>query len=366
MITVPEQQPSLFAAIEKDFGTTISASLWQKIALHMTWFNLNVPVGMVMFFHGSQRLADGTPGTLITQPFAGSWQYADGSTVSNSESPVDGQTLPDLRDLFPKHSTTIGTLGGSDTLDLEHFHANTVGFTDDKADFTARRSGIDDFLISHGGPHRHTIGPLDNIGSVSKIPPFRSVQGFIRIDGSLTGGPILPTDGTFQGVDDDSTVFGKLVSNELATAISDALDYLQKSIPIGMISPILTNITGVPTPDPNIWQVCDGSEITNINSPLRSVGGSSRFTPDLTDRFVRFVTNLGTVGQNFGANTTNAFVHNHTGFTADFLAPQLADTELNEDFNTLAAHRHSIGTDLPGPHNLEPAFHTLKWYIKIQ
>lgn len=362
MITIPVTTPDLFKSIERDFGTTVAASLWSKIARHFSWYNLNVPVGLVMFFHGAQRLADGTPGTLIDQPLAGEWQFMDGSVVSNSESPLDGETLPNLRERFPFHdSSTIGITGGSDVIDLAHTHG--IAVVNDRTDVSNLRSSDSDIDVAHGGLHTHPVGT--DLTTVFKRPRYQELQAFIRIGGFLTSPPAAPTDGLFQGVDDENSEFGDIVSQELAKDIADTVDYLVKSIPIGQISPIMTNITGVPTPDPNIWQLCNGSEITNVNSPLRSVGGLQRFTPDLQDKFIRFVSNLGIVGQNFGSNTTSDFAHDHDGLTGDHNAPVAANTVV-EAANTLDKHAHGIDQRLIGPFDMRPLFITLKFFMKIQ
>ena len=365
MITTPSLKPSLFRSIETDFGTTIASSLWRRISSHLNWFNKNVPVGIVMMFHGSQRLADGSPGTLIDQPMAGEWDFIDGSTISNSESPMDGVALPDITDLFLKYSSTIGSTGGSDTIDLAHRHNIWTGITNDHTDSSALRSDDDDSEVRHGGMHRHGI--FESFSTpLAKIPKYQGVQAFIRSGGYLTSPPSIPASGLFTGIDDDLTEFGKLVSWELATAIAEALEYMQDSIMIGSINAIMTNLSGVDAPDPNIWQECDGSEITNENSPLRSVGGIQRYTPDLTDKYLRFSTSLGTVGNNYGANTYN-FQHNHTGFTANTEAPIGSDT-ITDAINTLQFHRHEINSDslFTSPLNTEPSYYTLKYYMRIQ
>jgi hypothetical protein len=52
------------------------------------------------------------------------WAIADGSVVTDSESPLYGQTLPDLTDRFIMgvDADSIGQAGGSNTLNLSHSH----------------------------------------------------------------------------------------------------------------------------------------------------------------------------------------------------------------------------------------------------
>ncbi len=52
------------------------------------------------------------------------WAIADGSIVADPESPLNGQTLPDLTDRFVMGVAVdaVGQAGGSNTLDLSHRH----------------------------------------------------------------------------------------------------------------------------------------------------------------------------------------------------------------------------------------------------
>lgn len=169
----------------------------------------------------------------------------------------------------------------------------------------------------------------------------------------------------YQPIDDDLTEFGRIVSQELATLIKENIDYLHASIPVGQVCPIMVNIPGVATPDPAVWQLCDGSEITHPSSPLRSTGGNTHFTPNLTDRFVRFVTTVGESGTSGGANTTTAFSHSHGGWTGEWESPEDADPSNNAQ-NTSITHRHTIANDLTTPINMEPEYFILKFFMKIQ
>ncbi len=61
------------------------------------------------------------------------WVECDGSTISDADSPYDGVTIPDLNgdNRFLRGSSTSGSTGGNDTVDLSHTHSlsTTVGFT---------------------------------------------------------------------------------------------------------------------------------------------------------------------------------------------------------------------------------------------
>ena len=168
---------------------------------------------------------------------------------------------------------------------------------------------------------------------------------------------------SFQGIDNNITDFASIISQELATLIKGNIDYIQKSIPIGSIKPIMVNIPGVAAPDPNIWQECNGSEITNPNSPLRSTGSQQRFTPNMVDRYIRGATTPGESGSSAGSNNTT-MSHNHTGVTEGHVSPENDDD--GGARNVQWVHVHGIASDLTTPISMEPAFMIVKFFMKIQ
>lgn len=163
----------------------------------------------------------------------------------------------------------------------------------------------------------------------------------------------------FIQIDDNQTDFGDLVSVELFGQLRDNINHLIDAMPVGTIIPILHGLTGVPTPDSNIWQECDGSAITHPLSPIRNT-----IAPDYKTegRYMRMYTNPGEIGNLSGSNTKN-LSHNHGGQTGiNGAIPQNADTD--DDFWTAKDHTHSISSAL-GVFNFEPLHCRIKHYIKI-
>lgn len=164
----------------------------------------------------------------------------------------------------------------------------------------------------------------------------------------------------FSPIDDADTVWPKLVSVEFFTDVAQNINYLIASLPVGTIMPILYGIPGVPLPDPVIWQLCDGSEITDSKSILRGFD-----TPDYSQMggiYMKGAANFGVVGQFNGANTVN-FVHNHGALGVIIPTPQEGDGPVNDEFGTLA-HSHHLYDDL-GVVNMEPVQFTILHFIKI-
>lgn len=165
---------------------------------------------------------------------------------------------------------------------------------------------------------------------------------------------------------DDASLsdFGDIVAWQLSTALKVNIDFMSAFCPVGNIVPILVGMTGVPTPDSNIWQECDGSEIVNENSPLRSQGGSPRYTPNMIDKYLRVPTNFGLSGNQGGVNATLVFKHNHGGTTNTVSTG--GDVDSGHNKRHTKNHSHKINTSFSNPINIEPPFYTVKFYMRIQ
>jgi hypothetical protein len=98
----------------------------------------------------------GTPSTL---PLG--WVECDGTVISDSDSPFNGETLPDLNagNRFLRGSTTSGALSGSDT----HTHGKTTA---------------NDITSSSGGA---TTSFGDATISGSNVPSYYAIVWIMRI-----------------------------------------------------------------------------------------------------------------------------------------------------------------------------------------
>ena len=172
MITIPDQKPELLKSLEVDFGTSIAQSVWQRIAWQLNFMNASVPIGLIMYFYQSQTLANGSP---IPTP-VGSWQFCDGGSITDPDSPLQGQNTPDFRLVFQKHDTPILTTGGVATQNLAHNHGGFTGFTTDLENNFRSGLGGDK---ARGNNHRHAI--LSDLGNISVLPPYIELQPYMRI-----------------------------------------------------------------------------------------------------------------------------------------------------------------------------------------
>ncbi len=163
-------KPQRFTALEMDAYTSIAEALWKRAAQTQKYIEQSYPVGMLLMFHETQS-------NLPHAPDAKYWQLLDGSAVSNANSPLNGVTLPDLRDMFFRHPGTgevVMAVAGSDSVNLAHTHGGVTGSTDDGA-----------FGQNDGGDHQdaraHTHSLSSALTTTSKLPKYIALKLYVRI-----------------------------------------------------------------------------------------------------------------------------------------------------------------------------------------
>lgn len=169
----------------------------------------------------------------------------------------------------------------------------------------------------------------------------------------------------FNKLDSDDFQYGDVISFERSTDLKENIDLLSIAVPIGEIVPIMVGIPGVPTPDSNIWQECNGAEIINQNSPLRSIGDQQKFVPDMRNRYIKVPQIFGQSGLAGGINESYIFRHNHGGITGAHNAPEDGDSS-NDQFRTTTRHTHTIAYSFDFAMNVEPPFITVRFFMRIQ
>jgi len=134
-------------------------------------------------------------------------------------------------------------------------------------------------------------------------------------------------------------------------------------MPVGSIIFIDVNQTGISLPDQTYWQECDGSEITNPLSPLRTQGIFERFTPDLKNKYPRGANTVD--GNSSGGSFNKSIAHSHGGYTSTngafggFLDHKGPRTHA-------VAHRHEIGVGLgTGNEIVSPKYFYCIAYMKV-
>jgi len=123
-------------------------------------FNATPPVGTIIPWTKS---ISGVPQTL---PYG--FVEANGQTLSDEESPWNGETLPDLNgdNRFLRGSSTSGSTGGQESVDFEHTH--TIGTT-----------RFNDVNANHA---MTSVGPISGMTNpVENRPPFYNIVWLIKV-----------------------------------------------------------------------------------------------------------------------------------------------------------------------------------------
>ena len=174
-MTIPNLtvRPEQLRGHETDFGTSISSSLWLKIVNNHAWVEKSLPIGMILFFYESTTEADGTPKPA---PNPDIWIPCQGQTINDPESPLDGQTLPDLRDRFLKGSQNAGQFGGQTDVDISHSHGGQLVPVDDRSPGNETDSGTGALT---GSLHTHSLS-TEWSNQETVIPKNVALQAYMR------------------------------------------------------------------------------------------------------------------------------------------------------------------------------------------
>ena len=138
-------------------------------------------------------------------------------------------------------------------------------------------------------------------------------------------------------------------------------NWLLDLVPVGSIIVIQTNQAGGGTPDSNVYQFCDGSEINNINSPLRSIGLNQRFVPDLRNKYPRGANSA--VLNPSGGTWDHNLAHGHSTGLPSTIGGRVDN---KGDRRRRDLHTHSIPDQYNNPTTIEtPAYISYNFYMKI-
>lgn len=165
----------------------------------------------------------------------------------------------------------------------------------------------------------------------------------------------------FTQILDEEVTYNRPVTEETLKKMAQNMNMLSKLAPVGTIRAVNLNQIGVSVPSADIWQLCDGSEITNPTSPLRTVGLLNRFTPNLLGRFIMGAS--GTGSNTTGGDTSIALIHSHSGFTGGN-GPNSTIGEEGEEKHSRHDHVHFINPALPTI-DIKPIHFVVALYIKI-
>lgn len=144
----------------------------------------------------------------------------------------------------------------------------------------------------------------------------------------------------FVPMDNDFSQPGRIDSTEFFTQLTTNLNGLLDSVPVGTVVMVANGIIGIPNPDPDMWEPCDGTLVVNQNSPIRN-----QTKPTMTISSVGATPFLkgSSVGTGIGGANSAFLLHNHGGFTGtNAIFVRTASGTL---FRDTAVHNHVIPSD---------------------
>lgn len=164
---------------------------------------------------------------------------------------------------------------------------------------------------------------------------------------------------TIKGPESD---FGTSIAASIWRKIVNNHTWIEKSLPIGSIlffqaSTTEANGTPIDPPNPNIWTICDGSVINDIDSPM-----NGQATPNLKNKFPKGAsTDLIN-----GGNSTINIQHSHGGRTGvtDDRADVVAD--IGVDHSIGAPHYHSINNQWSTAEPIIPKYFAVQAFIRYK
>lgn len=151
------------------------------------------------------------------------------------------------------------------------------------------------------------------------------------------------------------------VTEETIRKIIQNCNFLLDLSPIGTIIFVNTNQYGVTQPNLNIWQLCDGSEITNLNSPIRTIGLVKRYTPDLRNLYLTGANNenLNPVTGTQNHNLSHGHTTSHQSLLGSFV-------DSKGQGAAAPFHAHSLPAQYSNPTIIDaPAYIYYNAYMKI-
>lgn len=109
----------------------------------------------------------------------------DGSTITDPESTFVGRAVPDLRGKFVRGApdlASIGSGGGTDTVDLQHSHSGSTGANQSPGtDYWFMAQNQLDQLHNAKDEHTHTFTTNEALGTVSLVPSYVGLLKIMRV-----------------------------------------------------------------------------------------------------------------------------------------------------------------------------------------
>jgi hypothetical protein len=167
----------------------------------------------------------------------------------------------------------------------------------------------------------------------------------------------------FTPVSEDEVKLNRPGQEDLIKKLLQNINMLGELAVIGAVECFNINQLGANSPSVEIFQGADGSEITNSDSPLRSSGPTTRYTPDTRNRYVRGANGSTVIGNELGGAATVNLAHSHDP-SGDYTSPLVGNAG-TDGFGGPETHSHNTPSDLDSAEPLQVAHVQIAMYLKI-
>lgn len=173
---------------------------------------------------------------------------------------------------------------------------------------------------------------------------------------------------TYTEILDIEVQVGRSPNEEVLRKMVQNINMLGELAMIGSVNGYAINQSGVSVPSTSVFQTCDGSEITNLDSPLSSEPGFPYYTPDMRNRYIRGANASTVAGNEAGGAASASHAHDHGGVTDTYTDDTYNFATDGEDLLAPAVgatgHNHNI-SEVTFNFNLTPYYQQVEFYLKI-
>lgn len=169
-------------------------------------------------------------------------------------------------------------------------------------------------------------------------------------------------------LDDQELSYKRPLTEETVRKLVQNVNMLGSLALIGSVRAIAVNTPGVPQVPVSQFQYCDGSQITDVNSPLQATSGHPRAVPNLADKYIRgaadTTSNTDTGDLTAGGSRTRDLSHTHTTGAVNNGSILATDGTERHGYGS-PDHNHGVSTDLSDSDPIELAHVQTAYYLKI-
>lgn len=155
--------------------------------------------------------------------------------------------------------------------------------------------------------------------------------------------------------------FGTSIAQSLWDKVANYHNWTNSSIPVGYLlffygAQTLFNGVFIEPPNPNLWVLCNGDLIDDVDSPLHG-----QYAPDLREKFLKGGNQIGDTG----GQTTINLNHDHgTTLVPENDESGHSNARMGGNYVAGALHTHVIGSQWSSAEPILPPFREVQIYLR--